>query len=736
MAFNLNLGNISVTIGAKTDGFDRNMAGVKKKLKAGGKQLRTSVNTFGKWGAGIATAAGIASIAMFKMSASTIDSLAKTSDKLGIATEKLAGLRFAAEQTGISTTTMDMALQRMVRRLSEASQGLGEAKGAIEELGLDAEELGRQMPDEALNNIADALQGVENQSDKVRLAFKFFDSEGVALVNTLAGGSKKLNEFQKQAEKLGIALSRVDAKKVEEANDQLNVVSTMLRGIGEQATVKLAPIITGLAKAFSEAGSEAGDFGEAIDSALAVPIKVIGIFADGIHTIGLAFKAVEVIARGFIAAVVLAFEGLNSLVTDLSNAISFTLLAPFRTFIALGKQVPGMGEAFGDMERQINGIGEALTVKVPQGIRDFSAAQVEAVAIAKKELSDMAMEEIPSVAMDNFIKEARERAETEAAEAVKNIKAGATGGGLPTPEKKIDPFLKDILAIGKTEAQLEEARFTDKLERLKTFSDKELALVGGLKAATEALEQQHNANMEEIRTTSRDSFIQGILDDSLNEVELENQRFIDKMERLRSFNDQELEILGGFNEAKLQLEREHSENMMDLKEKERRVNLSILTSTIDAATQALSLGGKKTEKLQEKTSIINALIKGKEAAVDAWQAGMSTGGPFAPAVAAAYTLASIAKTTSIIRSIKSRGSSSGGGGGRGVPSVSTPSGGAPGQVGTSGTNQQASAPNKVFNFEFIGQGVMPMEQVRQLMGQFVEAINDGVEGLEININGG
>ena len=82
-----------------------------------------------------------------------------------------------------------MAMQRFTRRAAEAAQGTGEAKGAIRELGLDAQKLQKLPLDDQMKVLADAFGNVQNESDKLRIAFKLFDSEGAALVNTLALGS-------------------------------------------------------------------------------------------------------------------------------------------------------------------------------------------------------------------------------------------------------------------------------------------------------------------------------------------------------------------------------------------------------------------------------------------------------------------------------------------------------------------------------------------------------------------
>ena len=128
-----------------------------------------------------------------------IDSLAKTSQKLGMTLNALNGLRFAGGQTGVSANTMDMALQRMTRRLAEAAQGSGEAKDAIKQLGLNAQQLAQMSPDKAFLEVTRAMKSVQQPSEKLRLAFKLFDSEGVALVNTMNAGADGIEEYMKKA---------------------------------------------------------------------------------------------------------------------------------------------------------------------------------------------------------------------------------------------------------------------------------------------------------------------------------------------------------------------------------------------------------------------------------------------------------------------------------------------------------------------------------------------------------
>lgn len=248
MATRANIGQLIVSIVAKTNQFESGMKRAQKSLGGFENKVKGSTGTLsgmGKALGALGIVAGVAAMAReFNRAAGELDKLAKTSAKLGILPEKLAALQFTGEQTGVSVDTMNMALQRMTRRVAEAAKGTGEAKDALKELGLDATALNKLSPDQTFRAVAGAMQGVGQQSDKVRLAMKLFDSEGVALVNTLALGEKGLKKLEEQAQSLGIALSAKELAKVEEYNDAMNRLSKLLGGFKNKIVIDIAPAAT------------------------------------------------------------------------------------------------------------------------------------------------------------------------------------------------------------------------------------------------------------------------------------------------------------------------------------------------------------------------------------------------------------------------------------------------------------------------------------------------------------
>ena len=192
-----------------------------------------------------ATAAATALAALVKVNVDFMDKLGKTASKLGIEVEFLQAMRFAAEQTGVKVEALDMGLQRFIRRAAEAAQGTGESKRAFEQLGIQLTDNNGNLRDirEVLFDVADGLKNTTSSAEQVRLAFKFFDSEGVSLVNTLKDGADGLREFEQQAENLGLIISKQSIAKAEMFANSINILKKQITAISANITAAFIPVL-------------------------------------------------------------------------------------------------------------------------------------------------------------------------------------------------------------------------------------------------------------------------------------------------------------------------------------------------------------------------------------------------------------------------------------------------------------------------------------------------------------
>lgn len=228
--------------------FDRVGKGLKT-VGGGARMAGMGVAKVGLAAAGAATALA----ALVKINTDFMDKLGKTASKLGIEVEFLQNMRFAAEQTGVKVEALDMGLQRFIRRAAEAASGTGEAKRAFQQLGIELKDSSGNLRgvESILNDVADGIMNTSDSAEQVRLAFKFFDSEGVSLVNTLKNGSKGLQDFKTEAENLGLIISKESIAKAEMFADSLNILKKQFTAITANLTAAFIPIMQDASTALS-----------------------------------------------------------------------------------------------------------------------------------------------------------------------------------------------------------------------------------------------------------------------------------------------------------------------------------------------------------------------------------------------------------------------------------------------------------------------------------------------------
>lgn len=627
----MKLGTLVVEIGAETAGFVKGINETKTGLRGVSTQARTTVNNLGKIATGAALAGTALAVHLVNNSRKTIDALAKTSDRLGIATEQLAGLRFAAEQTGVSVQTLEMALQRQTRRIAEAAQGSGEAKDALRELGLSAEALNKLSPDEQFRKIAGAMEGVANSGDRVRLAMRLFDSEGVALVNTLALGEQGLADMQREAERLGIALDRVQAAKVEAANDALNRASKVTEGLIQQFTVELAPILSALADEFVEMTADAGGFGNVAMEAVDGIVGVVGFLGD-------ALRGIQVIVKGL----ELGFQGAALLMATSWAKVGETIETLIKGAI---EQVNGLIEVANKLPKvQIDPIEMPETPEFLKKIQATRDGLLSAVEETKGELHDLMMEELPSDALDGMVERAR-AAMDKAAQAAVNAKQKAAGG--------------DSGGGGLTKEQQAE------LEAEQAAKERRLQLLAEENAQRQELLRERYFGEQEA---------QRVFWETMDEMELERKenQFISEAE----YQQARLNQIRDYMNNQLGVQSSGYNAITNMAAKQWNAQTALAVDALGSIVNSMAGESRKAFEIQKALGIANTVINTIDAAQGAYKFGANIGGPVLGGVMAA---AAAAQGYARVQSIRSQTFGGGGGGGGAAGGGSTSLGGGGGQ---------------------------------------------------------
>lgn len=246
--------------------------------------LKSTVKAFTVVVGGLTIALALLTRSSFK----SIDAIAKTATKLGIPIEKMKGLEIAAAAAGITFEAFTTGLQRAARRIEDALSGMGVGVKPLEDLGINIREIAALSPDKQILKIADALEQVGRQGQKILIGFGLFDTEGVANILLTADALREAERFAKE---MGITISEIDAAKIEAANDATARLKFTFRGLFDVIAVKAAPAIEAFAnlaiKKLIEVGGVTKLLSMIVEASIAFIKPKILALADAFAKVGL-----------------------------------------------------------------------------------------------------------------------------------------------------------------------------------------------------------------------------------------------------------------------------------------------------------------------------------------------------------------------------------------------------------------------------------------------------------------
>lgn len=212
-------------------------------------QLRSIALRFGA----LTAAAGGAAFAMVRSMTQSGDEIAKTAARLGVGVEWLQEYRYAAERSGVETSTFDRSIQSLGRRLGEfAATGKGEAAQVIEAMGLQLRDAAGEMRpmEQLLPEIADKLTQIEDPMLRNAAASKLLGEEGVALIQMLMEGSVGMSELAAEGRSLGRVMGEDLTKRSEGFQDLLTNIQSVMLGLRNTIASALLPVFERLGEQF------------------------------------------------------------------------------------------------------------------------------------------------------------------------------------------------------------------------------------------------------------------------------------------------------------------------------------------------------------------------------------------------------------------------------------------------------------------------------------------------------
>ena len=221
----------------EAEAFQKQMQKTSRSAKDMGKAVKSSA----KAGAAALAALTAASAAYVIHNGNQIKQQVNYARALQMSNESLASLTYAFRDSVVGGEKLADMLKDTSEKIGEAyAEGSGEAVEALEMLNLSSAKLVQMSPDEQLYAIADALQGVGTQSEKIAIGEKLA-SDFAYLLPWLEGGAEGIKKSREEAKILGVALNDVDSAKVEMAASDMGRLGQAAKGAGNLLTAQLAP---------------------------------------------------------------------------------------------------------------------------------------------------------------------------------------------------------------------------------------------------------------------------------------------------------------------------------------------------------------------------------------------------------------------------------------------------------------------------------------------------------------
>lgn len=218
------------------------------KAKGIGQRLASGIGTAAKWGAGLVAAAGSGAAALYGVAnkaASAMDAIDKGSAKIGISKTAYQEWSYVLGQNGMDISKLETGMKSLVTAMDGAASGTESQKEKFDALGLSIYDSTGKLKDQEtmLNEALYALAGMENGTEKARLATELFGKAGVEMMPMLNGGAEGMKALTDRAHELGLVVSDEAVTAGVVLGDTIADVQQSFGAIVNKIGVEVMPII-------------------------------------------------------------------------------------------------------------------------------------------------------------------------------------------------------------------------------------------------------------------------------------------------------------------------------------------------------------------------------------------------------------------------------------------------------------------------------------------------------------
>lgn len=255
-------------------------------------------------GIGAAAAGGAITMAL-REPLREMDRFAKSSRAIGLTTEQLSRMTWAADLSGVSFEKLVGSVGKLAKSMSDSLRSTSSEQAiAFRALGIQVTTAEGNMRSvrEVIDDIANRFAAMRDSTEKTTLATALFGRSGRELIPLLNQGAVGIRAMGDEAQRFGLVISDDAGRRAEMFNDTINRIRSQLRGFRYQLTSSLLPALQALADHFFNAERDGGRFQSMVTGATRL-FKVFTIAGIG------AIDTVRFLATGISAA----YDGINLL---------------------------------------------------------------------------------------------------------------------------------------------------------------------------------------------------------------------------------------------------------------------------------------------------------------------------------------------------------------------------------------------------------------------------------------
>lgn len=254
---------------------------------AGLTKATTGLDRFGRMAkiglAAVATAAASAGAALsyaVKGAIDHADELSKTAQRVGVTTEALSRLEWAAKLSDVSLGQLATGMQRLSRNMLDVSQGGGaQAATAFEALGIAVKDAGGNLrsSDEVFADVAEKFAAMPDGVEKTALAMQLFGRAGAEMIPLLNAGREGLAAMAEESDRLGNTISGNTGRAAEAFNDSLTRIQAVMGGVVNRIMEAVLPSLNNLINVLAspEFAANAAQIATAIVDAMKIVVDAV-----------------------------------------------------------------------------------------------------------------------------------------------------------------------------------------------------------------------------------------------------------------------------------------------------------------------------------------------------------------------------------------------------------------------------------------------------------------------------